>query len=72
MYSNKDELDVLLANMNEKEIQNLLSVLDIYIYERSLEEIKMRINTEDFKPDFEVKMRWIMEFKKFMEERLKE
>lgn len=72
MFSNKEELDRLISNMDEKAIQNLLSILDLYIYERSLEEIKDRINSEDFNEKFERKMRWIMEFKKSMEERLKE
>jgi len=72
MFSNKEELDRLISNMDEKAIQNLLSMLDLYIYERSLEEIKDRINSEDFNEKFERKMRWIMEFKKSMEERLKE
>jgi queuine/archaeosine tRNA-ribosyltransferase len=57
MFSNKEELDRLISNMDEKAIQNLLSMLDLYIYERSLEEIKDRINSEDFNEKFERKMR---------------
>lgn len=71
MYSNKDELDRLLSNMNEKEIVNLLSILDLYVYESSLDEIKKRVNTEEMNPMFERKMRWIVEFKKFMESTIK-
>lgn len=71
METNKQEIDRLLANMNEKEIYNILSILDIYITERSLDEIKIRINSEEMNPMFERKMRWIAEFKKFMEETIK-
>ena len=71
MNINKEEIDRLLSNMNEKEVINLISILDLYITERSLDEIKMRINTEDMNVMFEWKMRWIAEFKKFMEDRLK-
>lgn len=66
-----DELDRLVSNMNEKELHNLISILDLYITERSLSEIKLRIESEEMNWTFEWKMRWIAEFKKFMEEALK-
>ncbi len=72
MNRDVDELDRLSSNMWEKELENLLSILDLYITERSLTEIKIRIDTEESNPMFEWKMRWIMEFKKFMEEKLKD
>lgn len=70
--NDKDELDRLLANMNEHEIDNLLNVIDIYVTVRSLDEIQKRISTEDvFNPVFEQKMRWIMELRLFFSELLK-
>lgn len=71
MSENLNELDRLVSNLNEQEIINQLGILDLYITERSLSEIKLRIESEEMTPTFERKMRGIMEFKKFLQERLK-
>jgi len=72
MFKDLEELDRLTSNMHQKEIENLLSVLELYITERSMNEIKQRIESEETNPTFEWKMRWSMDFKKFMEDKLKD
>lgn len=72
MVTNQEELDRLMSNMDEHQIRNMLSVLNLYVTERSLAEIKIRIESVDMDWTFEWKMRWVMEFKKYVEEHLKD
>ena len=70
--SAKDDLDKYINGLWEVGITNLLSALELYMQERFYNEFKQRIEMEDANYTFEWKMRWIAEFKKFVEEYLKD
>jgi len=70
---NRERLDVLLANMNELQVQNLLEVLDIYVTIRSLWEIETRMNNpKDIDMAHEDKMRWVVDFRDMISQLIKE
>ncbi len=60
----REELDVLLANMNELQVTNLVKVLDIYITLRSLWEIETRmLDMSNAEPTHESQMKWVLAFR---------
>lgn len=68
----REELDVLLANMNELQILNLVSVLDIYITLRSLWEIETRmLDMSNADPTHELQMKWVLAFRDMIRELVK-
>ena len=61
-------MKVLASRLNERDFGSLDEIIDRYIDYQMKELIKAKINEETVDENCEIKMRWVLEFKKFLNE----
>lgn len=61
-------MKLLASKLNEKDFEAIDEIIDRYIDFKMKELIKAKINWEPFDDNWEIKMRGVLEFKKFLEE----
>lgn len=67
-FISSQDMKFLASRLNEKDFESLDEIIDRYIDYKMKELIKAKINEEKFDENLEIKMRWILEFKKFLGE----
>lgn len=67
-FISSQDMKFLASKLNEKNFEAIDEIIDRYIDFKMKELIKAKINWETFDENEEIKMRGILEFKKFLEE----
>lgn len=67
-FISSQDMKFLASRLNEKDFESLDEIIDRYIDYKMKELIKAKINEEKFDENLEIKMRGILEFKKFLSE----
>lgn len=67
-FISSDDMKFLASRLNERDFESLDEIIDRYIDYQMKELIKAKINEETVDENCEIKMRWVLEFKKFLNE----
>lgn len=67
-FISSEDMKFLASRLNEKSFETIDEIIDRYIDYKMKELIKAKINQENYDENLEIKMRGILEFKKFLEE----
>jgi len=67
-FISSQDMKFLASKLSEKTFETIDTIIDRYIDYKMKELIKAKINWETFDENEEIKMRGILEFKKFLEE----
>lgn len=67
-FISSEDMKFLASRLNEKNFESLDEIIDRYIDYKMKELIKAKINEESFDENLEIKMRGVLEFKKFLAE----
>ncbi len=67
-FISSEDMKFLASRLNEKSFEAIDEIIDRYIDYKMKELIKAKINQENYDENLEIKMRGILEFKKFLEE----
>ena len=67
-FISSQEMKFLASKLSDKDFEALDEIIDRYIDYKMKELIKAKINWEKFDENWEIKMRGVLEFKKFLEE----
>lgn len=67
-FISSEDMKFLASRLNEKSFETIDEIIDRYIDYKMKELIKAKINQESYDENLEIKMRGILEFKKFLEE----
>lgn len=63
---NQENLKIHLGALTEKAMGNIISAMDIYYSIAIKQEIENRIENRDSDKDFELKMQWLLKFRKYL------
>lgn len=67
-FISSQDMKFIASKLSEKNFETIDEIIDRYIDYKMKELIKAKINEEKFDENLEIKMRGILEFKKFLEE----
>lgn len=65
-FISTQDMKFLASRLNENNFNAIDEIIDRYVDFNMKEHIKSKINWENVDENFEVKMRWVLEFKKFL------
>lgn len=66
-FISAEDMKFLASRLNAKNFEALDTIIDRYIDYKMKEHIKAKINEETVDENLEIKLRWVLEFKKFLE-----
>jgi len=65
-FISSQDMKFLASRLNEKDFESINSIIDRYVDYEMQQHIKAKINEEKVDENFEIKIRWVLEFKQFL------
>lgn len=67
-FLNREEIKFIASPLSDKAYETIFTLIDRYIDNKMKEHIKSKINNETVDENLEIKLRWLLEFKQFLNE----
>jgi len=67
-FLNREEIKFIASPLSDKAYETIFTLIDRYIDNKMKEHIKGKINNETVDENLEIKLRWLLEFKQFLNE----